>query len=162
MSVTKDIIASYRAPRRVLARLQAMGAREDRLLAFLMGGCVMMFVANLPAISREAHLTGADQNMMMGAALLGLVFILPLILYCLSWVVHLILRAVTGQGDGPLSRLALFWALLAASPLILLRGLVAGFIGPGPGLNVVEFLWFAFFMWFWTSGLIQFYRKSPA
>ncbi|MBC7180364.1 MAG: YIP1 family protein [Roseovarius sp.] len=50
---------------------------------------------------------------------------------------------------------ALFWAFLAASPLILLHGLVAGFVGPGPGLQAVGLLWLLVFLWFWVSGLIE-------
>ncbi|MER3352422.1 MAG: hypothetical protein RLQ73_00450, partial [Hoeflea sp. D1-CHI-28] len=51
------------------------------------------------------------------------------------------------------SRLALFWAFLAASPLLLLYGLVAGFIGPGAGLTGVGVGWVAVFLWFWLSNL---------
>jgi len=45
--------------------------------------------------------------------------------------------------------------LLAASPLVLLHGLVAGFIGPGPGLQGVGLIWLVVFLWFWLSGLRQ-------
>jgi hypothetical protein len=160
MPVTSDIVATYRGPRRVVARLLAMGQREDRLLAFLMGGCVLMFFARLPALSRQAHLRGEDQNMLMGGSLLALVFILPLILYALAWVTHVVLRLVKGQGDSWRARLALFWALLAASPLALLHGLVAGFIGPGNAQQAVGLLWALLFFWVWISGLIEGYRRA--
>ena len=48
-------------------------------------------------------------------------------------------------------RLALFWALLAASPLMLLHGLVRGFIGESTPQMIVGALWFVVFMWFWIS-----------
>jgi hypothetical protein len=159
MPVTTDIVATYRGPRRVVARLLAMGQREDRLLAFLMGGCVLMFFARLPALSRQAHLQGEDQNMLMGGSLLALVFILPLILYALAWLTHMVMRLFTGQGDSWHARLALFWALLAASPLALLNGLVAGFIGPGGAQQAVGLLWVLLFFWVWISGLIEGYRR---
>ena len=162
MAVTSDIVATYKGPRPVLARLQSMGPREDRLLAFLMGACILMFFGRLPGLARQAHLEGSDQSMLMGAALMGTIFILPLLLYALALIVHWVLHAVTGQGEGHLSRLALFWALLAASPLALLHGLIAGFIGPGPEQQGVGLIWFALFMWFWVSGLALFYRRAAA
>lgn len=160
MSVTTDITATYRGPGRVVARLLAMGRREDRLLAFLMGACLLMFFARLPALARQAHLDGTDRNQLMGGALFAIIFVLPLALYVLAWLSHLALRLFGGQGDSYGARLALFWALLASSPLILLHGLVAGFIGTGLPQQAIGALWFALFLWFWISGLRQSYRKT--
>lgn len=95
--------------------------------------------------------------MLLGASLLGVVFIAPLLLYVLALAAHWIARAAGGQGGAYRGRLALFWAVLAASPLMLLHGLVAGFIGPGPSLNIVGALWCAAVLWFWISGMIQGY-----
>lgn len=153
MSVAKDIVATYRGPRRVFARLLSGGPREDRSLMFLMLGCALVFVAQLPRLAREAHLTGQDLTMLMGASLLALLFIAPLILYVLAQATHLIARVIGGKGTAWRARVALFWALLAASPLVLLHGLVAGFIGPGAQLTLVGLIWCAVFFWFWASGL---------
>ncbi|MEX0304958.1 MAG: YIP1 family protein, partial [Leisingera sp.] len=60
MSVTTDIPATYKGPRKVFARLLGMGAREDRLLIFLISGCVLTFVAQMPSLARKAHLTGQE------------------------------------------------------------------------------------------------------
>ena len=57
-----------------------------------------------------------------------------------------------GKGSAYGARLALFWALLASSPLILLHGLTAGFIGPGLELQIVGLLWCVIFFWFWIGG----------
>lgn len=153
MSVARDIAATYRGPRRVIARILAAGQREDRALAYLMAACVLMFIAQLPKLARQAHLTGDDLNMLLAGALLGLVFIAPLMFYGLAWLSHLVARILGGHGTFWSARMALFWALLAASPLILLHGLVAGFIGPGPQLTVVGLVWCAAFLWFWGIGL---------
>ncbi|WP_227268093.1 YIP1 family protein [Roseobacter weihaiensis] len=154
MAVTRNITATYRGPGRVVAGLLALGQREDRALAYLMAGCVVVFIAQMPRLAREAHLTGQDLNMMMGGTLLAWIFIAPLVLYCLAGISHLIARLFKGQGTHYGARLALFWALLAASPLMLLNGLVAGFIGPGLELQAVGFIWFVVFVWFWLGGLI--------
>lgn len=155
MPVTSDITATYRGPRRVMQRLLTMGQREDRALAILMGACFIVFIAQMPRLSREAHLTGRELNMLLGGALLGWLFIAPLLLYGLAGLSHLIARLLGGQGNWFGARLALFWSLLASTPLLLLHGLVAGFIGPGPGLQAVGFVWFTIFAWFWISSLLQ-------
>ncbi len=155
MPVTSDIVATYRGPGRVVRRLLDMGQREDRALAFIMAFCVIAFIAQLPGLARKSHLEGLDLSAQMGGTLLGTVIILPLVFYLIAWISHLVAKLFGGAGTSFGARLALFWALLATAPLILLNGLVAGFIGPGPALSIVGFLWFAVFVWFWISGLIR-------
>jgi len=153
MAVTRDIAATYRGPGAVMRRLIGMGQREDRALAILMAGCVVMFVAQWPRLAREAYLTGQELNPLLGGALLAWAFMAPLILYAVALISHWIARVFGGRGTGFGARMALFWALLAASPLVLLHGLVAGFVGPGPGLTAVGVVWFAAFAAFWALGL---------
>lgn len=160
MAVTRNITATYRGPGRVVTGLLSAGQREDRALAYLMAGCLVVFIAQLPRLAREAHLTGEDLDMLMGATLMAWIFIAPLVLYCVAGASHLIAKLFRGRGSHYGARLALFWALLASSPLMLLNGLVAGFVGPGIELQAVGFLWFAFFVWFWFGGLIAAERKQ--
>ena len=154
MAITRDIAATYRGPRRVVEDLLTLGKREDRALAYLMGACLLFFIARMPALARQAHETGQELDMLMGGTLLAWLFIAPLILYLIAGLVRLVARHLGGKGTAYGARLALFWALLASTPLILLHGLVAGFIGPGPGLQIVGLLWFGVFMWFWISGML--------
>lgn len=136
-----------------MRRLLEMGQREDRALAFLMGACVIIFFGQLPRLSREAHLTGRELDMLMGGALLAWVFLAPLMMYALAGLSHVIAKVFGGQGSWYSARLALFWSLLASTPLLLLHGLVAGFIGPGIELHLVGFVWVVVFLWFWMSSL---------
>lgn len=160
MPVTSDIVATYRGPGRVVRRLLDLGEREDRALVFVMAFCVVAFIAQLPSLSRRAHLEGLELNMLMGGALLGTVIILPLFFYALAFVSFGAARLVGGKGTAYGARVALFWALLSSTPLVLLNGLVAGFIGPGPALTGVGLIWFVVFLWFWLSGLRQAQRVS--
>ena len=153
MPVTRDIIASYRRPGQVMRRLLAMGEREDRALVILVAGCLVMFIAQWPRLAREAHLGEQDLNPLLGGALMAWLFIAPLLFYALALLSHWVARALGGRGRAFGARLALFWALLAASPLVLLHGLVAGFIGPGPGLQAIGAIWLAAFALIWISGL---------
>ena len=155
MAVINDIAATYRGPRGVLRRLLAAGQREDRALAILMGGCVLVFLAQWPVLSRQAHLEGSELQPLIGGSLMAWLFIAPLLLYVLAALAHWGALILGGKGDHYGARIALFWALLASSPLILLHGLVAGFIGPGAGQQAVGFIWFVCFLWFWISGMME-------
>lgn len=153
MAVSSDIVATWRGPGRVVRRLLARGENEARALAFLMAGCALTFVSRWPALAREAHLEKTELAPAMGAALFAWMFVAPLLFYVLAALSHLVTRAMGGQGTGHGARLALFWAFLAASPLMLLNGLVEGFIGQGPGLQMVGLAWLLAFAWFWIAGL---------
>ena len=153
MSVSQDIVATYRGPGAVVRRLLSRGQREDRALAILMAGCLMVFVSQWPPLARQAHIDGAELNPLLGGALLAWLIIAPLLLYALAAGSHLVAKPMGGQGTFYGARLALFWALLAASPLFLLNGLLAGFVGPGTGAKAVEFISFITFLWFWFAGL---------
>ncbi|MCQ0092734.1 YIP1 family protein [Roseovarius sp. M141] len=153
MPAARDIVATYRGPGAVMRRLLAMGQREDRALVILMAGCVVMYIAQWPRLARQAYMTGEELNPLLGGALLAWAFIAPLIFYGIALISHWIARLAGGKGTSFGARMALFWALLAASPLVLLHGLVAGFIGPGPGLTVVGAAWLVAFALFWALGL---------
>lgn len=153
MPVTTDIAATYRRPRAVMRRLLARPGHEGRALAILMAGCVVVFIGQWPRLAREAHLSGQELNMLLGGALLPLVFMLPLFFYTIAFFSYLVQRILGGKGEGYSVRLALFWAFLASSPLSLLRGLVAGFIGPGTELFLTELMYVGVFLWFWLSNL---------
>jgi hypothetical protein len=154
MSITRDIARSYRAPREVLRRRVAGPAREDRALAIVMAACILMFVAQWPLLSRLAYEDpSVPIDMRLGGALLGWVFIAPLTLYVLAAVVHGVARLFGGRASWYEARMALFWAFLASSPLWLLNGLVAGFVGPGPGQTLVGAAALLVFLVFWGAGL---------
>lgn len=161
MSVLRDIAVSYRGPQPVVARHLATGAREDRALVILMAACVVFFISSWPRLARIAHLEDKELNPLLGGSLLGWIFIAPLAFYTLSWLLGVILGVLGWKGGGYGSRIALFWALLAASPLVLLNGLVAGFAGPGLALSVVGLIWILVFGWFWVAGLQQ-AGRTPA
>ena len=162
MPFTQDIAATYRGPGKVVRRLVDAGQREDRALAILMGACVILFVAQWPRLSREAHLTGQDINGLLAGALAGWLLFAPLGFYLLSWLLHLIMRVFRGQGPSYNARIAIFWGFLAATPLALLNGLVAGFIGPGPALTLVGVVWIGVLLWFWIAGMRAVYRGDAA
>ncbi|MEL6643601.1 MAG: YIP1 family protein [Pseudomonadota bacterium] len=161
MSITNDIARSYIRPREVLRRRTAGGVREDRAFAILMAGCLVMFVAQWPGLSRAAFEDPSiPLNARLGGALMGWLFIAPLFFYLLALLSHWGAKVLGGQGTGFGSRMALFWAVLAASPLWLLSGLVAGFIGPGTAFNLTGLVAGLAFLGIWTAGLWEIQSRT--
>jgi len=153
MSIGGDILRAYVAPRAVFRARLGETPREDRALVILMVACVLIFAAQWPRLQREALLSGGDFQMMVGGALFGWLFLVPLFAYVLAGLSHLVARLVGGHGSGYDARFALFWAMLVASPLWLLWGLVAGFIGEGPALAIVGLVALGAFLVHWSLNL---------
>ncbi|MGR3539976.1 MAG: hypothetical protein ACU0BS_00910 [Hasllibacter sp.] len=152
MALVPDIARTYRAPRAVQAEKIATG-REDLALMYLMLACVLIFVGQWPAQQRVAMVTGAELQPLIGASLMAWVFVAPVLFYVIALVVAWAFRAARRGIGGFASRMALFWALMAAVPLWLLFGLTQGMVGPGPALNAVGVAAFAAFALFWAAGL---------
>ena len=162
MSVTLSILETYRAPRRVIRRQLAGPESEGRALVYLMLGCLLIFVAQWPRLSREAHIApSVPLDARMGGALLGWIFLAPLFFYLLAGLSHLVTRAFGGQGTGYGARLVLFWALLAVSPLWMLHGLLSGFLGSGPQLALLGLPLLLLFLFFWLIGLREAVTSKP-
>ncbi len=162
MSVVADMVATWRRPGAVIRRRAGNEPREDRALAVLMGACLLVFVAQWPRLARQATLSGEEINPLLGGALFAWMFIMPLVLYALGTASHLVARLFAGRASAYQARFALFWALLAASPAWLLWGLVAGFVGPGPGMQAVGLLALGAFLYFWAMGLRAVEWKTDA
>lgn len=161
MAIVDDILASYRRPRAVIARKLADGPREDRALATVMGASALIFVAQWPSLSRAATLDpSVPLQARMGAALLASIFLLPLILYALALVSHGVARVLGGKGSAFGSRMALFWAMLAIAPLMLLHGLTRGFLGDGLQANALGAVVLVAFLWMWISMLVQAHKGA--
>ncbi|MDG2451400.1 MAG: hypothetical protein P8M63_00945 [Paracoccaceae bacterium] len=150
MAISQDIIQSWRRPAVVMRRLLDMGTREDRVLAILMGACLIIFIAQLPRLSRTAHLEDVGLDQLVAYEFLGWLMIWPLAFYVIAAISHLIARIFGAQGTFYTARLALFWSLLASTPAVLLHGLVAGFIGAGPALTLVGAVWAIAFLLIWS------------
>ncbi len=157
MPISSDIVQSYRAPRRVVRRQLANGVGEEQALAYVMIACFLFFIAQLPALSRAVYLLpdGPDFTMRAAGAFVGGVLFAPLFFYGLAALSHIVAKILGGQGTWLRARIALFWALLVVSPLVLLRGLVAGFIGAGQAETIVAAIVGIMFLIVWGLGLIE-------
>lgn len=156
MALTQDIIATYKGPKRVVARFLAQGRNEVRALLFVLIAGVLMFVAVAPYQAREAQL---DPDIPLEARLYWSAFfyilILPIFIYLFALIIWGLARIARRQITGYEIRFTLIWALLASTPIMLLMGLTAGFIGPGIQLQLLGLIWVLVFGWFWVSGLLS-------
>jgi len=153
MSVTQGIVASWRRPRAVMHGVLARGQTEAFAFSLLVTFLVLAFVAQWPQAARQAHLDEVPLPPLLLARALGLLAFIPLG-YGLAALGHLVARAFGGRGGWLGARLALFWALVATSPLVLLAGLVAGMLGDGVQALATGLVVFAAFLFQWINALI--------
>ncbi len=160
MPVTNDIVRTWRRPRAVIRDLLDQGRREDRVIMYLMVSCLLIFVAQWPRLRRvsegfETSPWPPEVNFegMMTYTFFSAVIVLPLVMYGVAALSHLIAKLFGGKGSGFGARLALFWTLLATSPLVLLYGLVRGLIGPGTQAGLVGAIGAVVFLFIWVQSL---------
>lgn len=155
MSVTRDMVQSWRTPRTVIGRHLARPVSEPFAFALLVTFLILAFIALWPDMSRIATLDPARPMVQqMVAAGLALMATIPL-WYGVAAISHAVARAFGGKGTSYRARLALFMALVAASPLVLLHGLTRGLIGPGPQTLLVGVVAGAAFVILWVIMLIE-------
>ncbi|MDZ4134462.1 MAG: YIP1 family protein [Paracoccaceae bacterium] len=138
MAVTSDIGESWRRPRVVFRRKLGEGLHEGRLLAILLGACGLIYVAQWPRLARASQLDpSVPLDARMAITLFALLFVAPLLFYALATISHWLAQTLGGKATAAAARLALFWALLVVSPLMLLQGLLSGFLGATPAVTGV-------------------------
>jgi len=108
-----------------------------------------------PYRARQAHETGGTLTDTIQHDAVGLIFVLPLLAYGLAALLRLVTRAIGAKADYYSARLALFWALLASTPAVVLAGMTKGFIGPGPAHTAVGAIWLVIFLWILINSLFE-------
>lgn len=132
------------------------GLREDRALVFLIVACLLMFVAQWPRLQLEALIDpDIPLEARLGGALMGWLFIAPLALYAIAALSRIIARLLGGQGSWLSARMALFWSLLAVTPLWLLNGLLTSMNGPGLVRDISGLIALAAFVLIWLSSMVE-------
>lgn len=161
MGLVPRILLTWRSPGTAVRGMA--GLSEPGVLALLLGTMGVYFIAQWPTHARAAALDpSVPLQARLGGALLATLFLMPLVVMLVAMIVQIVIRAFGGRLDGHGSRLALVWALAAASPVMLLQGLVQGFVGPGPAVTAVNLLAGAAFLVFWMGGLRGLTRKRQS
>lgn len=153
------VLESWWAPRRVVRGLAGMPDRV--LIAVLMLAMLIFLIAQAPMNARAAQIDPSiPLDARMAGSLMAVIFIMPLLAYGVAGLVALISRAAPRRLAPRESRLALFWALLAVAPAMLLSGLVAGMIGPGPALTLTRVVAGLGFLFIWGAGIAALARRN--
>lgn len=133
---------------------------EGTKLAVLMAAMLIFLIAQAPANARLAQLDpSVPFQARMGGALLGVMFMMPILAYALAALAAGLSRLTPWHLTPEDSRLALFWALLAVAPAMLLAGLVAGLVGQGPGLVLAQAVCGIGFLVIWGAGISTLSRR---
>jgi hypothetical protein len=153
MALTSDIVEGWRHPRRVVRRHLARGVSEPFAFSLLAVFLLVAFIAQWPVASRAVHLQPEVlMTQRLVAAGLGVLATIPL-WYGLAALSHLVARAFGGQGGWYGARIALFWSLVAISPMVLLQGLVGGFLGQGVQATALGLVVLAAFLALWLAAM---------
>ncbi|MGL4414557.1 YIP1 family protein [Roseinatronobacter monicus] len=156
MSVIRNMVRTYRSPRIVTRGMIAQGVTEPQVLAFGLLSCGLIFVAQWPGLSRAATLDPSITfEQRMGGALFGIMFMLPLLLYGVAGLMQLAVRVLARPVQGLHVRLVLFWSLLSVTPLMLVQGGLAAFLGPTEGVTAFGFVVTAVFLYIVGAGLLE-------
>ena len=150
--IVPRIVQSWWAPGRVVNSLR--GTPERVLIVILMAAMLIFLIAQAPGHARAAHLDpSVPLDARMGGALLAVMFMMPLLAYALAELMAFLSRLTQWPVSSQDSRLALFWALLAVAPAMLLSGLTEGFAGPGAALTLTRAVAGLGFLVIWGAGL---------
>jgi hypothetical protein len=155
MSLTTDMRQSWTGHRGVVRRHLSRGRSEPFVFTFLFVFMILAFVSQYP---RAARIALENPDMPLPAQLLGMAYGLLIFLpfaYGLAAISHIIARALGARGTWYGARLALFYSLVAASPLMLLQGLVAGLLGLGMESFLVGIFALTAFVVFWALALVE-------
>jgi len=156
MGMATEILTSWRHPRQVMARHLARDKREDRAFMYLILACALIYVSRWPGLARLAQVDPTTPlEMRLGGALFAWIFIVPLALYFIAALSRMASGLIGGRGSWYSARLALFWSLLAATPLWLLNGLTEGHGLPKIIESGIGAIALAAFVVIWLSSLIQ-------
>lgn len=155
MSITTDLVETWRRHRTVVRRHLSRGQSEPFAFSLLVVFLLLAFVAQWPRASRVAFENDSTPvSAQLLAIAMALLATIPL-WYGLAALSRVVARLFGGRGSWYGSRIALFWSLVAVTPLMLFQGLVSGMIGPGPGLSAVSIVAGLAFVIFWALALME-------
>ena len=155
MSVVSRVLLTYRSPTKAFELMYGRPINESASLGYLMVACLLTYVAQWPYLARQAYLDDFDLQTSLAAGLLAWLLIAPLLLYTLALFVYIFHKVLGGSKSSAQVRMGLFWSFLAASPLMMLLGIVKGFLGSGTPENIVGFVWLVMLFYFIVSAVTR-------
>lgn len=151
--ITPRVLLSWVRPGRVVSGLRGM--TDASLVVVLLVAMLIFLIAQLPDHARAATLNpGVGLAPRIAGAAMAVMFLMPLVAYGVAQLVSILTLPTRWELTGKDSRLALFWALLAVAPAMLLSGLVAGLAGPSQALSATRAVAGIGFLFIWVSAIV--------
>ena len=136
---------------RALGRQIESGAGEERALGWVMVATVLLIIAQSPSTYRNVLASGVSAEDLPATMVMSVVFTLflgPLTFYGIAALAHVIARIGGATGPYLNARLALFWALLCVTPLVLIVAVLGNVLNPSFAKPMQYFVLFGFlFIW---------------
>ena len=140
-----EIINAYGGLRSSMRAQMEKKPGEERLLALLAYGCFVIFLSFLPRLFATDLSQTPDQSIAGGIIMWFFVvmFFLPLVLYGVAGISHLIAKRFGAKGAYFNARHALFWMLAVLSPALIAKAMLGSVfiqIGGAFGDNMLHVL----------------------
>jgi uncharacterized membrane protein len=146
-----------------LAKKNSSGERWLLFLSFM--AALILFLANLPyQIAVLPSFIGGNTSFYIGILAFTAVFFMPLFLYLLSAVLFVILKLFNGRSSFYELRLAIFWSINVAGPILIINGLLKGFFFQTEKLFFFSLILDTFVGWIFANMVAeaeQFSSKYP-
>lgn len=122
-----EIIKAYGGLRPSMRQQLDRKPGEEHLLALLVFGCFVVFLSFLPRLLATDLSQTPDQSIAAGVIMWFFVvmFFLPLGLYGVAWISHIVAKAFGATNASKNARHALFWALAVLSPILIAKAMLA-------------------------------------
>ena len=146
-----------------LMNKKTIGERD--LLLLVLTGTIIFFMANLPMqIIKSYTIVDVDTKVYIG--LIGFIsfFFIPLFMYFIAGIIFVVCKIFKGTASFFESRLALFWSINVAGPLIIFEGCLLGFFSEVKGIEYASIVLQIFIAWIISTMVAeaeQFRSKLP-
>ena len=108
---------------------------ESQLLPLLYFTCLMLLLSQLIQVTSQVH--EAPYLSVVTAVIVSYIFFLPIFIYVLSFLFHLVLKMFGAMSSSFQTRLAVFWSLAVSTLIILIASVTKIFMSGASELFVV-------------------------
>ena len=146
-----------------LQRVSSFGERKILFLSFT--SALILFLGNLPhQIAVLPIFINGNITLYVGLLSFIALFFMPLFLYLLSILLFVLLKVFKGHGSFYEIRLAFFWSINVAGPILIINGLLKGFFFDSQKIIYVNLILEALIGWIFSNMIAeakQFRSKYP-
>lgn len=125
MSLVGDIGRAFLGPKHAMRRQINAGVQEPQTLFYAMLFGAVNLLAQTPALYHRAQVVDQEFAGLFAAQFATSLFFMPLAMFALASVIHLVLIPFKAQASWAEARRSFVWPALVTSPFVLATGLAA-------------------------------------